>query len=159
MTGANEQAPKILDVPIGLGATGMRQEFDSLGTVEVPADRYWGAQTQRSLEHFNIGNDRMPKEVYHAYEYAKKAAAVVNTRAGPLPGWKGDLIEPVCEVITGDWTRSPRCMCDRPDQGPSRTLPVHGSSSHGVRRHRTPLRPTPPRQRLRHTAGIRYRAW
>ena len=48
MTGANEQAPKILDVPIGLGATGMRQEFDSLGTVEVPADRYWGAQTQRS---------------------------------------------------------------------------------------------------------------
>jgi len=53
MTGANEQAPKILDVPIGLGATAMRQEFDSLGTVEVPADRYWGAQTQRSLQHFN----------------------------------------------------------------------------------------------------------
>ena len=47
MTGANEQAPKMLDVPIGLGATGMPQEFDSLGTVEVPADRYWGAQTQR----------------------------------------------------------------------------------------------------------------
>ena len=118
MTGANEQAPKILDVPIGLGATGMRQEFDSLGTVEVPADRYWGAQTQRSLEHFNIGNDRMPKEVYHAYAHVRKAAAVVNTRAGPLPGWKGDLIEPVCdEVITGDWTRSPRCMCGRPDQG------------------------------------------
>ena len=72
MTGANEQAPKILDVPIGLGATAMRQEFDSLGTVEVPADRYWGAQTQRSLEHFNIHNDRMPKEVYHAYAYVRK---------------------------------------------------------------------------------------
>ena len=41
MTGANEQAPKMLDVPIGLGATGMPQEFGSLGTVEVPADRYW----------------------------------------------------------------------------------------------------------------------
>jgi fumarate hydratase, class II len=102
MTGANEQAPKILDLPIGLDATGMREEFDSLGTVEVPADRYWGAQTQRSLQHFNIGNDRMPKEVYHAYGYVKKAAAVVNTRAGRLPAWKGELIGRVCdEVISG----------------------------------------------------------
>jgi hypothetical protein len=42
MTDADEQAPKILDMPIGLHATGMRQEFDSLGRVEVPADRYWG---------------------------------------------------------------------------------------------------------------------
>src|SRR5499433_2722682 len=102
MTAANEQAPKILDVPIGLDATGMRQEFDSLGTVEVPADRYWGAQTQRSLEHFNIGNDRMPKEVYHAYGYVKKAAAIVNTRAGLLPAWTGRRIAQVCdEVISG----------------------------------------------------------
>ena len=102
MTDANEPAPKILGLPIGLDATGMRQEFDSLGTVEVPADRYWGAQTQRSLQHFNIGNDRMPKEVYHAYGYVKKAAAVINTRAGRLPAWKGGLIERVCdEVISG----------------------------------------------------------
>jgi len=92
MTDANQQAPKILDLPIGLDATGMRQEFDSLGKVEVPADRYWGAQTQRSLQHFNIGNDRMPKEVHHAYGYVKKAAAVVHTRAGRLPAWKGELI-------------------------------------------------------------------
>jgi fumarate hydratase, class II len=96
------QAPKILDLPIGLDATGTRKEFDSLGNVEVPADHYWGAQTQRSLEHFNIGNDRMPKEVYHAYGYVKKAAAIVNTRAGRLPQWKGQLIEGVCdEVISG----------------------------------------------------------
>ena len=102
MTDADDQSPKILNVPIGLDATGMRQEFDSLGQVEVPADRYWGAQTQRSLQHFNIGHDRMPKEVYHAYGYVKKAAAVVNTRAGRLPAWKGQLIERVCdEVISG----------------------------------------------------------
>jgi fumarate hydratase class II len=102
MTGTDEQAPKILDVPIGLAATGMRREFDSLGDVEVPADHYWGAQTQRSLRHFNIGHDRMPKEVYHAYGYVKKAAAVVNTRAGRLPAWKGELIQRVCdEVISG----------------------------------------------------------
>ncbi len=102
MADADTTAPKILDLPIGLDAAGMRWEFDSLGDVEVPANRYWGAQTQRSLEHFNIGNDRMPKEVYHAYGYVKKAAAVVNTRAGRLPEWKGQLIERVCdEVISG----------------------------------------------------------
>jgi fumarate hydratase, class II len=102
MTDANEQAPAVLDVPIGLAASGMRREFDSLGDVEVPADRYWGAQTQRSLEHFSIGNDRMPKEVYHAYGYVKKAAAAVNSRAGRLPAWKGELIGRVCdEIISG----------------------------------------------------------
>jgi fumarate hydratase class II len=98
----NDAVPKILDIPIGLKATGMRREFDSLGDVEVPASRYWGAQTQRSLEHFNIGHDRMPKEVYHAYGYVKKAAAVVNARAGRLPAWKGQLIGQACdEVISG----------------------------------------------------------
>jgi fumarate hydratase, class II len=102
MTSTNDEAPKILDIPVGLDATGMRREFDSLGDVEVPANRYWGAQTQRSLQHFNIGHDLMPKEVYHAYGYVKKAAAVVNTRAGRLPAWKGQLIERVCdEVISG----------------------------------------------------------
>jgi len=102
MNDADNHAPKILDIPIGLTATGMRREFDSLGDVEVPANRYWGAQTQRSLEHFNIGHDKMPKEVYHAYGYVKKAAAIVNTRAGRLPAWKGELIERVCdEVISG----------------------------------------------------------
>jgi fumarate hydratase class II len=102
MTDANEQAPEILDVPIGLAASGMRREFDSLGDVDVPADRYWGAQTQRSLVHFSIGNDLMPKEVYHAYGYVKKAAAVVHTTAGRLPMWKGELIARVCdEVISG----------------------------------------------------------
>lgn len=97
-----ESSPRILDLPIGLNATGERKEFDSLGPVEVPANHYWGAQTQRSLEHFNIGNDRMPKEVYHAYGYVKKAAAIVNAAAGRLPAWKGELIEQVCdEVISG----------------------------------------------------------
>ncbi len=102
MTDKGDTAPAIRNIPIGLAVTGTRREFDSLGEVEVPADRYWGAQTQRSLEHFNIGNDRMPKEVYHAYGYVKKAAAQVNTRAGRLPEWKGQLIQRVCdEVVSG----------------------------------------------------------
>ena len=67
-----DSAPQILNLPIGLTATGLREEFDSIGKVQVPANHYWGAQTQRSLIHFNIGNDKMPKEVYHAYGYVKK---------------------------------------------------------------------------------------
>jgi fumarate hydratase class II len=102
MTDMGEAAPAILDLPVGLHVLGTRREFDSLGEVEVPADRYWGAQTQRSLEHFSIGRDRMPIEVYHAYGYVKKAAAIVNTEAGRLPAWKGELIQRVCdEVIAG----------------------------------------------------------
>jgi fumarate hydratase, class II len=99
---AGQGIPKIVDVPIGLSATGTRRETDSMGAIEVPADRYWGAQTQRSLIHFSIGDDRMPKAVYHAYGYVKKAAAIVNGRDGRLPGWMAQLIERVAdEVIAG----------------------------------------------------------
>ncbi len=79
-----------------------RVETDSLGEVLVPADRLWGAQTQRSLIHFSIGNDHMPKAVYHAYGYVKKAAAIVNAEAGKLPKEKANLISRVSdEVIAG----------------------------------------------------------
>ncbi|MFV5994664.1 class II fumarate hydratase [Streptomyces sp. NPDC056231] len=100
--GAHPQTPpRILGLPVGLTATGSRRETDSMGEIEVPADRYWGAQTQRSLLHFSIGDDRMPKAVYHAYGYVKKAAALVNGRAGRLPGWKADLIARVADEVTG----------------------------------------------------------
>jgi fumarate hydratase class II len=101
-TAVDQDAPEIRDVPIGLVATGTRRETDSMGAIDVPADRYWGAQTQRSLIHFSIGDDRMPKAVYQAYGYVKKAAAVVNGRDGRLPGWMAQLIERVSdEVISG----------------------------------------------------------
>ncbi|MCX4579378.1 class II fumarate hydratase [Streptomyces sp. NBC_01571] len=67
----------------------------------MPADRYWGAQTQRSLIDFSIGDDRMPKAVYHAYGHVKKAASIVNGRAGRLPGWMADLIERVSDEVIG----------------------------------------------------------
>ena len=80
-----------------------RIEFDSMGQVKVPAERLWGAQTQRSLIHFSIGNDRMPIEVYHAYGYVKKAAALVNERLGHLSKEKADLIvKSADEVIGGE---------------------------------------------------------
>ena len=55
-----------------------RSETDSLGEVKVPADKLWGAQTQRSLEHFSIGKDLIPREMIHSYAVLKKAAAIVN---------------------------------------------------------------------------------
>src|ERR1700744_5909452 len=94
--------PTYADRPIGIDATGTRTEFDSLGNVEVPADRYWGAQTQRSLQHFSIGNDHMPIEVYRAYGLIKKACALVNERAGRLEPWRARVIvQAAQEAIAG----------------------------------------------------------
>jgi fumarate hydratase class II len=100
---ATGPVPTVQDLPVGIDATGERRETDSMGGIDVPADRYWGAQTQRSLVHFSIGDDHMPKAVYHAYGTVKKAAAIVNGRAGRLPAWMADVITKVAdEVIAGD---------------------------------------------------------
>ncbi len=99
--GVQPVAPQQL--PIGIRAAGTRQESDSMGTIAVPADHYWGAQTQRSLIHFSIGDDHLPKAVYHAYGHVKKAAAIVNAAAGKLPKDKAILISQVAdEVIAGN---------------------------------------------------------
>ena len=80
-----------------------RTEKDTMGPVEVPADKYWGAQTQRSVEHFKIGDPgSMPREVIRAMAILKKAAALVNHDLGVLPAEKKDLIAKVCdEIIAG----------------------------------------------------------
>jgi fumarate hydratase class II len=95
----SDSGPPILDRPIGTGQTGTRPEVDSMGEIAVPAEHYWGAQTQRSLQHFAIGGDRMPLPLYHAYGYVKKAAAQVNADLGCLPRWKADLIARVADEI------------------------------------------------------------
>jgi fumarate hydratase, class II len=83
-------------------STKTRIETDTMGPIEVPADRYWGAQTQRSLHHFNIGDDRMPREMIRALGILKKAAALVNEDLGKLPHDKAQLIVQACdEVIEG----------------------------------------------------------
>src|SRR6202047_1647736 len=79
-----------------------RSESDSMGKMEVPADRYYGAQTARSLVHFAIGKDTMPAELLRAFGILKKAAALVNQDLGKLPGYKAKLIaEAADEVIAG----------------------------------------------------------
>jgi fumarate hydratase class II len=99
---ADSNHPTLRDVPIGLSAAGTRSEFDSMGKVNVAADKYWGAQTERSLHHFSIGRDRMPVEVYRAYGIVKKACALVNAEAGRLPRWKAEaIVRAADEAIEG----------------------------------------------------------
>lgn len=78
-----------------------RIEKDTMGQVEVPAQKYWGAQTQRSIGNFNIARDidHMPLEIIRAFAYLKKAAAITNCEAGVLPEDKKDLISCVCDEI------------------------------------------------------------
>jgi fumarate hydratase class II len=81
---------------------GVRTETDSMGAIEVRSDRYWGAQTERSLLHFSIGNDRMPRSVVRAFGLLKKAAAEVNRDLKKLPDDKARLIiQAADEVIAG----------------------------------------------------------
>jgi fumarate hydratase, class II len=79
--------------------TEVRRETDSLGVVEVPADKLWGAQTQRSLEHFGIGRDLIPREMINAYAILKKAAANANHAGSRLDDWAYRLIVQACDEI------------------------------------------------------------
>ena len=81
---------------------GVRKETDSLGEVGVPSDKLWGAQTQRSLEHFSIGQDLIPREMITAYATLKKAAARANHAGGRLDDERYGLIVQVCdEILSG----------------------------------------------------------
>ncbi len=76
-----------------------RIEHDTMGDVKVPADRYWGAQTQRSFQNFKIGKTKMPKEIIDAFAILKKAAAITNCQFGVLDSERADLISTVCDEI------------------------------------------------------------
>src|SRR6476646_3602813 len=100
---SDSEPPTVLDLPVGLSTRGERVESDSMGEIAVPADKYWGAQTQRSLLHFSIGDDRMPVPVARALGHVKRAAAIVNGRDGRLPDWMSALIVRVAdEVVRGE---------------------------------------------------------
>src|ERR1700710_2149530 len=77
----------------------VRKETDSLGVVEVPADKLWGAQTQRSIEHFSIGRDLMPREMILSYAILKRSAATANHAGKRLDDQHHDLIGKVCDQI------------------------------------------------------------
>src|ERR1700743_582986 len=77
----------------------LRTETDSCGPIEVPADHYWGAQTQRSLQNFKIGGQTMPLPLMHAFGALKKAAALANMKLGALDAKVGDAVVKAAEEV------------------------------------------------------------
>ena len=94
-----DQRWTLRDLPVGIEAAGKRRESDSLGEIEVPANHYWGAQTERALIHFAIGEDRMPRQVPRAYGYVKKAAALLNAAGGRLASWQAEAIVKAADEV------------------------------------------------------------
>ena len=88
----------ICEIHIG-GIMDYRIEHDTMGEIKVPSDKYWGAQTERSLENFKIGKSRMPIEVIRAFAILKKAAAITNESLGVLDKERANLISKVCDEI------------------------------------------------------------
>ena len=81
-----------------------RMEHDTMGSIAVPADRRWGAQTQRSLENFRIGGQRQPREIITAFAYLKEACALANAESGKLTAEQAEAIAAVCgEIRAGKW--------------------------------------------------------
>ena len=103
-------------------AARMRTESDSMGKIEVPSNVYWGAQTQRSLLHFNIGRDVMPPELIRAFGILKKACALVNQDLGKLPADKAKLIVQAADegIVLAETLLRPQC---------SRCGGVHGQAA------------------------------
>jgi fumarate hydratase class II len=96
------QKEKTMNAISNVEVIGVRKETDSLGEVDVPSDKLWGPQTQRSLEHFSIGQDLIPREMIAAYATLKKAAANANHAGNRLDDQRQKLIGQVCdEILSG----------------------------------------------------------
>ncbi|MEZ5068079.1 MAG: lyase family protein [Bacteroidia bacterium] len=92
-----------------------RKEKDTMGIVEVPANAYWGAQTERSVENFKIAREtnKMPREIIEAFAYLKKAAALTNFDAGVLPKEKmRSYLQSIDEILEGKWMDQFPLVCE-----------------------------------------------
>ncbi len=90
-----------------------RIERDSMGEMKVQADRYWAAQTQRSIENFKISGEVMPREITYACGLLKKAAAIANNRLGKLSDEKLNYVKKVCDEITSASPASKNTVCPK----------------------------------------------
>ena len=139
------------DMAVSATAPATRSETDSMGSIQVPTNVYWGAQTARSLIHFNIGTETMPPEMIRAMGILKKAAAMVNLDLGKLPREKADLIiRAADEVIQGklDAPLSPAHLANRLRHSKQHERQrSHLQSSHRTRRRRHGLQTPDPPQR------------
>jgi fumarate hydratase class II len=89
------------EVPVGIQATGTRRERDSVGSIDVPANRYWGASTQRALKAAPAYADSMPERFFRCYGYVKRGVALMNAQAGRLPLWKTAAIARAADDLIG----------------------------------------------------------
>ena len=107
-----------------------RMEHDALGEVPVPADKLWGAQTQRSFQNFRIGHDRMPEQVIFAFAVLKKAAALANRELGKLDEARCKIICDVCdEIVAGKLSAEfPLSVCQTESGNSPESFPARISS-------------------------------
>ena len=106
----------------GTARTDYRTEHDSMGEVRVPADKYWGAQTERSRNNFKIGSQKIPAEVVRAFAILKKAAAITNLECGVLTKQRPSLYRAFATRYSEEvWTINSLWSFGRPVQAPSPT--------------------------------------
>ncbi|WP_312939952.1 class II fumarate hydratase [Oscillibacter sp.] len=119
-----------------------RRERDTMGEILVPAERRWGAQTQRSLENFKIGTEKMPREIIEAFAYLKEACAMANASFGKLTEEQAERISAVCgEIRAGEWDEEFPLAVWQTGSGTQTNMNVNEVLSHLAAERGTPLHP------------------
>jgi fumarate hydratase class II len=119
-----------------------RMEHDTMGAVAVPADRHWGAQTQRSLENFRIGGQRQPREIITAFAYLKEACAKANAACGKLTQEQADAVAAVCgEIRAGKWDEEFPLVVWQTGSGTQTNMNVNEVIAHLTAERGVPLHP------------------
>lgn len=120
----------------------IRMEHDTMGEIAVPAERHWGAQTQRSLEHFKIGGEKQPGEIITAFAYLKEACAGANAEAGRLTAEQAEAIAAVCrEIRAGSWDEEFPLVVWQTGSGTQTNMNVNEVIAHLAAERGIPLHP------------------
>ena len=120
----------------------IRMEHDTMGEIAVPAEHHWGAQTQRSLEHFKIGGEKQPREIITAFAYLKEACAGANAAAGKLTAEQAEAIAAVCrEIRAGNWDEEFPLVVWQTGSGTQTNMNVNEVIAHLAAERGVPLHP------------------
>ena len=123
-------------------AMNTRMEHDTMGPIAVPAEHHWGAQTQRSIEHFKIGGQRQPREIITAFAYLKEACARANAEAGKLTAEQAETIAQICtEIRSGQWDEEFPLVVWQTGSGTQTNMNVHEVIAHLATERGVPLHP------------------
>ena len=123
-------------------AMNTRMEHDTMGPIAVPAEHHWGAQTQRSIEHFRIGGQRQPKEIIAAFAYLKEACARANAESGKLTAEQAETIAQICtEIRSGQWDAEFPLVVWQTGSGTQTNMNVNEVIAHLATERGVPLHP------------------